>query len=523
MIEEVFDNLVGQFNDPFTFLRELIQNSMDAGSNQVDVYAEYEDDKGRMVVTVADSGEGMDEDLIRNQLTKLFSSTKEDDFTKIGKFGIGFVSVFALQPQLVIVDTGRAGQYWRMAFRGTTDYKLLKLQNPVEGTTIRLFKLLNPIEAPAFIARCRETISYWCKYSETQISFNGEPINENLEVDSCLTAYVEHPGTKLVVGIKPAHQTDFGFYNRGLTLMEGLQDEFAGVNYRLKSHYLEHTLTRDSVIKDENYAKAMQIVLATIKGPLTQKYLEKLRSLAQTYPVGKIELEQLLIESSVFLANSRYAVLKAIWNVPLVPCLHRPPTSLKELKSARFWEGSLYCNAVETRVTQQLNAIGVPVICCGPDDQLRAWVCELLKSEMRCVDEVVAWPELLEKQPQDKAWRGLIERMQSLLALGSLKIRRIKLANFHYPGSCIENLPCLAAVDENEPVRLYNRGFFRSLTQYPRILSLNQKHPLVQKALAKSGTDPELSAFVLAKAALLQDGLPQDLEAKIVSRSWSQL
>jgi hypothetical protein len=81
----------------------------------------------------------------------------------------------------------------------------------------------------------------------------------------------------------------------------------------------------------------------------------------------------------------------------------------------------------------------------------------------------------------------------------------------------------LAAVDESEPVRLYNRGFFRSLTQYPRLLSLNQKHPLVSKALEKSSTDPELCAFVLAKAALLQDGLPQDLEAKIVSRSWSQL
>ncbi len=523
MIEEVFDNLVGQFNDPFTFLRELIQNSMDAGSNQVDVYADYEEDKGRMVVTIADSGEGMDEDLIRNQLTKLFSSTKESDFTKIGKFGIGFVSVFALQPQLVIVDTGRAGQYWRMAFRGTTDYKLLKLQSPVEGTTIRLFKLLNPIDAPAFIDRCRETISYWCKYSETQISFNGEPLNETLAVESCLTTYVSHPGTQLVVGIKPTQQTDFGFYNRGLTLMEGFQEEFPGVNYRLKSHYLEHTLTRDSVIKDENYEKAMQIVLATIKGPLTQKYLESLRSLAASYPVGKAELEKLLIESSVFLADSRYSVLKAIWNVPLVPCLHRAPTSLKELKSARFWEGSLYCNPSETRVTRQLNEIGVPVICCGPEDQLRSWVCELLKTEMRCVDEVVAWPEMLEKQPQDKKWKELVARMQSLLALGSLKIKRIKLANFDYPGSCIEDFPCLAAVDESEPVRLYNRGFFRSLTQYPRLLSLNQKHPLVSKALEKSSTDPELCAFVLAKAALLQDGLPQDLEAKIVSRSWSQL
>ena len=111
MIEEVFENLVDQFSDPFTFYRELIQNAMDAGSNQVDVFCEYDEDSERVTVTVADSGEGMSEKVIDEQLTRLFSSTKENDLTKIGKFGIGFVSNYTIKTQRVQLETERDGTY----------------------------------------------------------------------------------------------------------------------------------------------------------------------------------------------------------------------------------------------------------------------------------------------------------------------------------------------------------------------------------------------------------------------------
>ena len=50
-----------------------------------------------------------------------------------------------------------------------------------------------------------------------------------------------------------------GYYNRGLTLVEGPAfpgDEagaLTGLSMRIKSRYLEHTLTRDNVLQDENY------------------------------------------------------------------------------------------------------------------------------------------------------------------------------------------------------------------------------------------------------------------------------
>ena len=54
-----------------------------------------------MRVAVRDRGEGMTRDIIENQLLVLFRSTKEKDDTKIGKFGIGFASVLAPDPEVV--------------------------------------------------------------------------------------------------------------------------------------------------------------------------------------------------------------------------------------------------------------------------------------------------------------------------------------------------------------------------------------------------------------------------------------
>ena len=87
-----------------------IQNAVDAGSTEIDIRFEYVD--GRLVVHVDDYGEGMDRHIIDTKLTRLFSSSKEGDRTKIGRFGIGFVSVFALQPEVICLDTSRAGEHW---------------------------------------------------------------------------------------------------------------------------------------------------------------------------------------------------------------------------------------------------------------------------------------------------------------------------------------------------------------------------------------------------------------------------
>ena len=133
----VVDNLVTQFSSPLHCFRELVQNSIDAGSGAVDIWLDFIPDEGGgasgvIEIHVDDAGEGMNEEIIDDQLTTLFSSTKEDDLTKIGKFGIGFVSVFALGPKGVLVQTGRDGEYWEVFFDHDRSFYKSPLETPIE-------------------------------------------------------------------------------------------------------------------------------------------------------------------------------------------------------------------------------------------------------------------------------------------------------------------------------------------------------------------------------------------------------
>ncbi len=76
LADQALANLVDQFARPLDFLRELAQNSIDAGSPRIEVEVAYEDGKasddtaegkdGVLTITVRDFGEGMDEELIDN-------------------------------------------------------------------------------------------------------------------------------------------------------------------------------------------------------------------------------------------------------------------------------------------------------------------------------------------------------------------------------------------------------------------------------------------------------------------------
>ncbi len=163
---EALDELVNQFADPLSCFRELIQNAVDAGSPAVDVSFEFRaeadtPERGAMVIHVDDYGEGMNREIIDKRLTRLFSSGKDGDLTKIGRFGIGFVSVFALSPDAVVVDTARGGESWRVLFGADRTFQRIARDEPVDGTKgLAQNKVCDlPMEAspPARSRACRQT------------------------------------------------------------------------------------------------------------------------------------------------------------------------------------------------------------------------------------------------------------------------------------------------------------------------------------------------------------------------------
>ena len=229
-----------------------------------------------MIIRVDDYGSGMDRAIIDNKLTRLFASDKEDDLTKIGKFGIGFVSVFALKPDAVCLDTGRVGESWRVLFRSDRTFTRIRLREPVEGTKIQVIKKVSRAEYSELAPQVKKALRFHCKHVDIALRYGGELVSEPLDLEALLKVAEQSGTIAAVVGITRPEQPELGrYYNRGLTLLEE-KSPIPRVTFKVNSPHLEHTLSRDNVIRDENYQAALELVEKVLRGPLFTALLQAL-------------------------------------------------------------------------------------------------------------------------------------------------------------------------------------------------------------------------------------------------------
>ena len=324
--DQVVRSLIQQFSDPYAFIRELIQNSLDAGAVRIDVDMVWERDN--LVITVHDDGEGMDRETIEGYLLVKFRSTKEKDLTKIGKFGIGFVSLFALEPSRVVVDTGRDGQWHRVEFAADLGYTLSRMDDPFEGTTVAITLPRGRVDAQTDAERVRDRAERWCRFADADIrtsargvanGWEGEAIAGVFGVEAPVSVRDESDGFIAVIG-PAAGVPHVGFYNRGLTLLEQEARIVPGVTFRVDDRRLEHTLTRDNVIRDAEF----------------ERVIARIRASAATLLGDALHLEAGQAARSGDLARVR-----ALWNAivddapwrwrsdrPILPAIGREPVSL---------------------------------------------------------------------------------------------------------------------------------------------------------------------------------------------------
>ncbi len=296
--QALLGRLVAQFASPYDFLRELVQNSLDAGSDRVEVSldgipSESGDGSVVYVLTIADTGSGMDEAIIDGGLTRLFASTKADDRTMAGGFGIGFVSVFAWQPEAVLVQTGRAGESWEVLFYGDRRFDKRRLEVPLEGTTITLMRRGPAREGVRIAEAVRDSLWRWCRYCRLEITF------EDLTSDAPLELIQDSPddlgGELSHQDIAGDHTIRVGFavpsrallLRRGLILAEGsvrellpglaeeLGDGCEHLQVWVDSPSLRTTLARDKVVLDGGHEQIQAKVSAAVAA-LRQRLVDAL-------------------------------------------------------------------------------------------------------------------------------------------------------------------------------------------------------------------------------------------------------
>lgn len=304
-VDALLARLVAQFESPYDFLRELVQNAMDAGSDRVEVTLEVHpiaDTRDEVVFELAilDTGAGMDEAIIDQELTKLFASGKAGDRTMAGGFGIGFVSVFAWEPEAVLVHTGRGGESWELLFHADRTFEKVALEDPLEGTTISLFRRGRPSEREGIAEAIRDSLWRWCRFVPLEIAFEDRESGDPPELIQ------DAPDPQQAAGLGRADvrgdtslRVDFAvppnaiLLRRGLILAEGgpkqLLSGIAGalgsscdhLQVWADSPLLRTSLARDKVVDDEGRKQIEQRLLTMVE-QLRGDLITRLESLASS-------------------------------------------------------------------------------------------------------------------------------------------------------------------------------------------------------------------------------------------------
>ncbi|MEM6296785.1 MAG: ATP-binding protein [Myxococcota bacterium] len=520
-VDDALDELVNQFSDPLSFLRELVQNSIDAGSQEIEISttreSSSEDGQCVAVIAVSDWGGGMTREIIESKLTRLFSSNKDGDRTKIGKFGIGFVSVFAIEPDAVCVDTSRDGETWRVLFDAKRTFKLLKIEDPIEGTTVRVFKSMPEDEFDPFAGRVRDTVVYWCKHAECDIHVDGDPIAVPFAFSSPCSVDVDDGYSRVAISHEPDHRTFFGFYNGGLTLKESRKSDFPSLHVRVWSPHLEHTLTRDAVIEDEGYARVLEAVTAAIDGPLVERVFsafdEAIRSGTPGTTLGYLFrcVEWHLIRG-VFPSSIDSMVLA------------RSPSgrsfTVAELRDDPPKDRILIAQA-RGPLSDQAEAAGEWVIEPLADEHL-GLLQRLCQGRYACVplheQHVLVLPLRSEIDP--KPLRALADAASTLFKNAGHKVSEVVFGHFDHPGSGIAEQ---VAVAQKDPFTLSPASQTKVLGQgilsRSRPIVVNVDHPTTRELVRLAASDPPLAAYMLTKLFFLGNTLTPALDGQLAEEA----
>lgn len=469
--------MVRQFADPYAFVRELVQNSIDAGATALSVRVERAG--GIATTALHDDGVGMTRETIDGPLLTLFNSSKEGDSSKIGKYGVGFVSVFAIDPETVDVDTWRDGQRYRVRLFRDHRYEIEKLA-PLEdsGTIVTLHQPMDAEKFDEHRGRLEMALSRWCRFAAVPIEYcsvdhdrNDAPAKRRIDlpltVPSSLYVQANRDKERFVVG--PALGTDrfltagvaeddpaqgkptfLGFYNRGLTLFETdepLHPGLANMRLRVDSPLLKHTLSRDNVLRDKAFdriiAKARELVEKSLRRELISRISRAASDLVKSKPPYDAEL---LASYGAFLEAALAPPLDVPHDEILFP-LAAPwkDSSVISLKKIMSYKGMYVVNAPD-ELAQALTKAGRPVVL-APDQTIRSLLAQRipLPGPISPEKNFILLEELSEKSLSRTDKELCLALETHFLVLG-LNIRPISIAT---PKSALD-VPCVLG---QRPVR----------------------------------------------------------------------
>jgi molecular chaperone HtpG len=508
----IVGEVIGQFADPFAFYRELVQNAIDAGTPSVEVIVEREADGEVVRASVRDAGEGMTREIVEDQLLVLFRSTKENDDSKIGKFGIGFASVLAPAPNVVVVHTSRDGRRLTLHLQRDLSYELFDAGPATRtGTTVELeIPLATSFEA--FVTASRTALVRWCRHAMVPVHFvvreAGTAVEESridrpLALDHALVqlrAVSEDGHTTAVVGITEDAAQYAGFFDHGLTLHEDLESPIRGVAFKVQDARLGHTISRDNVRRDDAYDRAVELVRDVAKHQLPAAIANTLAAAADAGDRARY------LAVSRALRAADVAVPRAQWTFPLIA-----PVDGKRAAVADTLGTCPRAARRTSAITAMLAAAGVPVADVGPNGELDDELQRVLGPPVDVHGELTLVRPVATTDIDD----ALLTLISELIDRAHKRPAGLALAELDgafgaflaITGSAGDAMLAPAAEGDAWLIdrRRAGRKPFGRLSRAPVVL--NARHAQVAAARALAPSDPIAAASMLARLLLLVAGV----------------
>lgn len=506
---------------------------MDAGSDRVEVtlatHPAQASDEIVFELRIVDTGAGMDSTILDEDFTRLFASSKADDRTMAGGFGIGFVSVFAWQPEAVLVQTGRAGEAWELVFDAQRKFEQTALDMPLEGTTITLLRRGRDHERSGIAEAIRDSLWRWCRFCRLEVTF------EDLDADEAPELIQDTPAPQsatLATTIREGdHEIHIAFavpptavlLRRGLILAEGppasllpelAKAEPASVRHLqiwVDSPELRTTLARDKVVDGPGMARVTGHLHTAIPG-LRERLLSQLEAAAaqeQPHPRyahlhAHLRVELAGDKAPAWLndvAIAKRPIVRGLtggpWSLadlhhklPIPVAVYGPPDLLKATGNIPSDDASVLAIA---------RTLGFPVIAAEFTDL--PWLEVLL--------DVIGLPVLGLHQalwrvpiapPADPRLAALVTAVE--LGLREAGLTDVRLALGHY-GPDTEHRPTLVGLevgrDDGHALVLHAHTLNRRRPpQTPQTLWLDDEDAMLRAAAKLLGQSPESATLALA-------------------------
>ncbi len=359
----IVGDIIEQFADRFAFFRELVQNSIDANTENIEVTLRYDDAQKLLIVAVEDRGDGMPQEVIEDGLLVLFRSTKENDDSKIGKFGIGFVSVLAVEPNVVRVISSHGGTRHTLHLYPDFSYELFDSgRTSKTGTTVELEIPMKADQVEDFVMATWGALYRWCRHATVMITLTAhgpggkrilsERIDRPLALEKALASVARSTPDGSISAVVGLTETPYSaFFNHGLLLYETKEPLVGNFSFVIQDASLGHTLSRDNVRRDDNFDRALDFVQELGRS----LHAEIIREMHASLLLPEHKPYQLLART----LYSRGAEIDLEqWPLPLMdPLASNVATSIGAFRISGGWTANR-----RSPVTAALTAVGIPVV-----------------------------------------------------------------------------------------------------------------------------------------------------------------